>query len=391
MTLAKVWLFLALSLAGAFEATTFPRRTRYASALGSLADGLEPTIDRRGALCTSTATLLSLLLGPQSSSALEPQTILITGSNSGIGFEASKMLAERGHTVILGCRTLEKAANAVERIRSEVPSSGTLVPAECNLASLDSIKSFVQDLKVNQLDVVCLNAGLCLNVNDKDIQRTSDGFELTVGTNHLGHFYLNHLLLPKVNPRNGRIVVTASSVHDPESPGGKQGKTATLGDLKGFERDGKSFEMVDGEAYDGDKAYKDSKLCNVLFTRELQRRLELNDSTKNIIANCFSPGLITSSGFFRYQSPFFSKAFGFIAETVARVAETPKWGGGCLVYMTTIDSRGEFWTSDPGSSKYGDAAYGREFTISPISKEATDDAKAKKLWELSERLVGIST
>ena len=76
----------------------------------------------------------------------------------------------------------------------------------------------------------------------------------------MGHFYLNHLLLPKVNRDNGRIVVTASSVHDPESPGGKQGKTASLGDLKGLERDGKNFEMVDGGSYDGDKAYKDSKV-----------------------------------------------------------------------------------------------------------------------------------
>lgn len=123
----------------------------------------------------------------------------------------------------------------------------------------------------------------------------------------MGHFYLNHLLLPKINKESGRIVVTASSVHDPESPGGKQGIPATLGDLKGFERDGKMFEMVDGNPYNGDKAYKDSKLCNILFTRELQRRLESNDATKNIIVNSFSPGLITSSGFFRYQSPLFAK------------------------------------------------------------------------------------
>jgi hypothetical protein len=82
----------------------------------------------------------------------------------------------------------------------------------------------------------------------------------SVGTNHLGHFYLNHLLLPKVNQNAGRIVVTASGVHDPESPGGAQGRTATLGNLEGLERDGRRFEMVDGEPYDGDKAYKDSKV-----------------------------------------------------------------------------------------------------------------------------------
>lgn len=215
-----------------------------------------PLVDRREVL--SAAALISVLLGAQTASASEPQTILITGSNSGIGFEASKLLAEQGHTVIMGCRTLQRAENAIERIRTEV-SSGTLIPAECNLASLDSVKRFGENMNIGKLDVVCYNAGLSLDPNGK-IQRTDDGFELTVGTNHLGHFYLNHFLLPKVNPNGGRIVVTASSVHDPKSAGGKVGMTASLGDLQGFERDGRNFEMVDGEPYNGDKAYKDSKV-----------------------------------------------------------------------------------------------------------------------------------
>ena len=83
------------------------------------------------------------------------------------------------------------------------------------------------------------------------------------------------------------------------------------------------------------------------------------------------------------------QAFGFVAEKIAQVAETPEWGGGCLAYMTTVQSRGEFWNSDPGSSKYGDAAYGKQFTISEVSKEAKEDNKAKRLWTLSVKLVGI--
>ena len=113
-------------------------------------------------------------------------------------------------------------------------------------------------------------------------------------------------------------------VHDPESPGGGVGSTASLGHLRGLE-EGPLFEMVDGAAYNADKAYKDSKLCNVMFTKELQMRLIANDSTKDIKANSFSPGLITSTSFFRYQNPVFSKVFGVVATNIARVAETPEW------------------------------------------------------------------
>lgn len=139
----------------------------------------------------------------------------------GIGYIASKLLAGRGHTVVLACRTLEKAQDAAKRIQTESSVQGALIPAQCDLASLESIRSFVAELpklKIEKFDVLCLNAGLSLNQDDKKIQRTNDGFELTVGTNHLGHVLLNNLLLPKLNKTGGRIVVTASGVHDPLSP-----------------------------------------------------------------------------------------------------------------------------------------------------------------------------
>ena len=173
---------LSVSVAGAFQAGSLLANMEQSTSLlhSTTLKNVEPTTDRRNVLTATTMALLTSLLGTSTAcaAASNPQTILITGSNSGIGYEASKLLAQRGHTVILGCRTLEKAENAVERIRGEV-SSGTLIPAECNLASLESIRSFAQDLKVPQLDVVCYNAGLALNAQGKDIQRTSDGFELT--------------------------------------------------------------------------------------------------------------------------------------------------------------------------------------------------------------------
>lgn len=353
---------------------------------------------RRRALASTGMTIVSLWLGIKTNPAWADEesngskkTILLTGCNSGIGFEAARILARQGSTVIMACRTMEKATEAAQKIQAET-SSASLIPAECNLASLESIRSFVKDTadKVEGgLDVVCYNAGLALNTDDPNIQRTTEGFELTVGTNHLGHFYLHHLLLPRINKSNGRIVITASGVHDPESPGGGVGKTASLGSLEGFVRDGKNFEMVDGQPYNGDKAYKDSKLCNVLFCRELQRRLSAADSTKDVSVNAFSPGLITSTGFFRYQNPLFSSVFGLAATKILGVAESPAWGGAALAYMTTLDTKGEYYCSPPGSSKYGNEAFGREFTVYQVSKEAQDAAKGKTLWELSEQLVGI--
>jgi protochlorophyllide reductase len=354
-------------------------------------------MDRRSALISTGLTALSLWLGipgtplrswAEPGDTSSPKTILVTGCNSGIGLEAARILARQGNTIVMACRTMEKARQAADKIKAET-ADANLIPAECDLSSQDSIRNFVKDLKLESLDVVCYNAGVALNTDDPDIQRTKEGFELTVGTNHLGHFYLNNLLLPKVQPNTGRIVITASAVHDPDSPGGAQGKTATLGNLEGFLRDGNNFEMVDGQPYNGDKAYKDSKLCNVFFCRELQRRLSASDTTKGITVNSFSPGLITSTGLFRYQSPFFSSIFGMLATNVLKVAESPEWGGAALAYMTTVNTKGEYYNSPPGSSKYEDAAFGREFTIDSVSKEAQDNNKGKRLWELSEKLVGI--
>jgi protochlorophyllide reductase len=270
-----------------------------------------------------------------------------------------------------------------------------LIPMACDLADLTGVDSFVKQLSGEKFDAVCYNAGIARNTDAKDVARTKQGFELTVGTNHLGHFYLNHLILPMIKD-SGRIVVTASGVHDPDSPGGAQGVPATLGDLSGLEKavlGDKKFDMVDGGAFNADKAYKDSKLCNVLFTRELQRRL--TDRGSGVRVNCFNPGLIVGTGLFRDQNQVFTKVFDVAATNLLKVGETTHWGGGALEYMTLSSKVGEqggaYYTSPPGSSKYGDDAFGREFKVSEVSKEArsSDDGKAKRFWELSEKLVGV--
>ena len=200
-------------------------------------------ISRRSAIESSGKMLAALLLsstsmgnGSMANAALDvntnssnsiPQTIIVTGCNSGIGFDAVKRMAERGHTIIMACRTLKKATDAASQIQNELSNAGVssavtsnLIPKECDLSDFKSIKAFVNDIAANEklrsIDALCLNAGIARNTSAKDVLRTKQSFELTIGTNHLGHFYLTQLILPLLLENNNgeikqkRIVVTAS-------------------------------------------------------------------------------------------------------------------------------------------------------------------------------------
>ena len=299
--------------------------------------------------------------------------IVITGANSGVGLEGAKLLAAAGHEVTCACRTLAKAEAAA------AACGGGAKAAVCDLADLASVKAFAGT--VDEVDTLVLNAGLALNTKDTVASRTKDGFELTIGTNHLGHMALYELLEAKLAkaPGQPRLVVTASPVHDPKSGGGDVGSKATLGDLKGL--GSVTFDMVDGGAFDADKAYKDSKLCNILFTAEASRRLrKLNPRAT---ANAFSPGLIPApDGFFKYQNKLFASTFNKIANAVG-VAETAKFGGSCLAFMATspsLDAVTDGWydTDPPGK---------HQLRAHQPSDEARDVDEQKKLWALSDALI----
>lgn len=315
------------------------------------------------------------------------RTVILTGCNTGIGYDAAGKLAARGFTVVMACRTANKAqAAAASLLTAGAPVAGTLEPAECDLASLASVRSFAAGFVASgrPLHLLCLNAGLQYS-GDNTVRRTADGFEVTVGTNHLGHFLLANLLLPSLEKagKGARVVVTASEVHDPASPGGAVGPGATLGDLRGLASQGAAFEMIDGGAYDADKAYKDSKLCNILFTRELARRLAAAGSPVEAVA--FGPGLITRTGFFRNQNPVFTALFDFATNEVFHVAESVSGGGDCLVTMATRADlpSGVYYNNDL------DGKGGHRFEAQPPSKEAQSDDEAARLWALSAQLVGL--
>jgi len=332
--------------------------------------------------------LLLLLLGLARSAALQ---IAITGSNSGIGASASKMLLERGHSVIHACRTAEAAAEAVAL-------AGGGAPMVCDLADLQSVRRFAASLSAEApaLDVLCLNAGVSPSRKAEVPARTRDGFEETVGVNHIGHFLLASLLEPVLTRSEGTVVVTASGVHDPDAPGGTvQGDPATgatLGDLSGLGAvDGGGAVMVDGAtAYCGAKAYHDSKLCNVLFAAEAARRW----GGGGVAVRAFNPGLITSTGLFRAarRDNFLSAAlFSFVATSVARFSQPVEVGGARLAYLATAPEEevppGSYLSAPAATSAAATVADG--FGPAAVSREAQDKELAARLWERSSAVVGL--
>lgn len=199
---------------------------------------------------------------------LSGKNIIVTGANSGLGFEATKRLAEKGAHVILGCRSEDKALKAIELLRAKVPNA-KLTFLQIDLSDLSSIKTFVDRCVAtfDRIDVLVNNAGLGRGKR----YETKDGFEYVMGTNHFGTFTLTIRLLNSGlfnNSTDPRIVVTASEMHRP----------LWIGKF--------SLEDVDFKKspYRGHRAYGLSKLCNILFAFKLQRALDAAGKKFTVIA-----------------------------------------------------------------------------------------------------------
>lgn len=185
---------------------------------------------------------------------LTGKVILVTGANSGIGFEAAREFARKGAQTILACRNMDKARTALAELQKELPQAKAEI-MELDLASLKSVRQFAERFKAkyDQLDVLVNNAGIMM----VPYGTTEDGFERQLGTNHLGHFALTGLLFDLLlNTPGARVVNVSSGAH-------------RFGEM---DFDNLMFENQD--AYTPMKAYGRSKLANLLFTYELQRRFE---------------------------------------------------------------------------------------------------------------------
>ncbi len=319
----------------------------------------------------------------------QKSTVVITGTSSGVGLQGARALAATGNWhVVMACRDLEKTEKAAAFVGIS-KDTYTILPLD--LANLESVRQFVQKFRSlgRSLDALVCNAAVYMPLLKQPL-RSADGYELTVATNHLGHFLLCNLMLEDLKNSaspHPRLIILGTVTANPKELGGKIPIPAPpdLGDLQGFEAGFKEpITMINSKPFKPGKAYKDSKLCNVLTMLELHRRY--HEST-GIVFSSFYPGCVAESALFRNHYSLFQKIFpwfqknitgGFVSEELAgeRLAE--------VVSKPEYNQSGAYWSWGNRQKK------GRQSFVQEVSDEASDDLKAKRLWELSEKLVGLA-
>ncbi|XP_068601624.1 dehydrogenase/reductase SDR family member 13-like [Brachionichthys hirsutus] len=294
-----------------------------------------------GKRCTSTALL-------------HGKTVIVTGSNTGIGKVTATELAKRGARVIMACRSRQRGEAALEEVQRD-SGSNQLVFMQLDLGSLSSVRSFAEAFlkSESRLDILVNNAGVYVQ------GRTEDGLGMMFGVNHVGHFLLTNLLLGRLKERGpSRVVNVSSMLH-------RFGKIDfdCLNTHKALGLGGSIPEVF--------RVYADSKLCNVLFTHQLAKRLQGTEVT------CYSlhPGAIDTDLMRNARSLMQMlmkpvKLFFF---------KNPLQGAQTTLHCALQEG------IEPLSGRYFSNC-----TVRDVGAKAKDDAVAKKLWELSERLCGLA-
>jgi retinol dehydrogenase 12 len=280
---------------------------------------------------------------------MNDKVCLITGATDGIGKEAAYALARQGARLLIHGRDPDKGARAVAELksRSQNPAIEFL---QCDFSSLAEVRRLAATVtqRTARIDVLINNAGSIFP------KRTlsKDGYELTFAVNHLAPFLLTNLLLNTLKgSAPARIVTTASVAH--------RGASVDFEDLQATRK------------YSPMRAYGSSKLANILFTRALAKRLE----GTTVTANCLHPGLVRTS--IARDMPAFGRAlFNFFA----KLARSPEQGAQTIVYLATSPQV-------QGAS----GGYYVDCKSAPISPAAQNDDTAERLWQVSEKLVGIAS
>ena len=279
--------------------------------------------------------------------SLAGKTVVVTGANSGIGLEAARVFAEKGAHVVFAVRDEKRGRNAAASV------TGSTEIRHLDLADLQSVRAFAEGW-TDDIDVLVNNAGVMV----PPLGRTADGFELQFGINHLGHFALTNLLLPYIS---GRIVTVASTAH--------RAATIEFDDLNWHTR----------RYGTGSGGYEQSKLANLLFTLELQRRLERSGSP--VIATAAHPGMTATNLMSSSRSPVMT---AFAKVVVRLFAQDAVRGATPTLFAASEDL--------PGGS-YAGPGRRREMAGPPVlvgrSAQATDPVIAARLWTASEELTGV--
>lgn len=235
----------------------------------------------------------------------QTSTAIITGASSGVGLSAAKALANRGWHVVMACRDLPKAKQAAESV-GMAPDRYTIL--HIDLGSLESVRQFVQTFRASgkSVDALVCNAAIYMPLIKEPLY-SPEGYELTVTTNHLGHFLLCNLMMEDLKQSaDPRLVILGTVTHNPDELGGKIPPQPDLGNFEGFTAGFKApIAMINGKQFEPVKAYKDSKVCNVLTMRELHRRY--HDAT-GITFTSLYPGCVADTPLFRNHYPLFQKS-----------------------------------------------------------------------------------
>jgi len=313
-------------------------------------------------------------------------TVVITGTSSGVGLYAAKALAKRGWHVVMACRDLEKAAKAAQT--AGIPQdSYTLI--HIDLGSLQSVRRFVENFRARglSLDALVCNAAIYMPLL-KEPLRSPEGYELTVTTNHLGHFLLCNLMLEdlkKSSYRDRRLVILGTVTHNPDELGGKIPPQPDLGELEGFAEGFKEpISMIDGKKFEPVKAYKDSKVCNILTMRELDRRYH---NSTDITFSSLYPGCVADTPLFRNHYPLFQKLFPWFQKNITGGYVSQELAGervGAVVADPEYRQSGAYWSWGNRQKKNG-----KSF-VQQVSPQARDDERSERMWDLSAKLVGLA-
>ncbi|MBD1940375.1 protochlorophyllide reductase [Microcoleus sp. FACHB-68] len=313
-------------------------------------------------------------------------TVVITGASSGVGLYAAKALAKRGWYVVMACRDLEKAQNAAQTVG--MPQDSYTIQ-HIDLGSLDSVRQFISNFRTlgRPLDALVCNAAIYMPLI-KEPLRSPEGYELTVTTNHLGHFLMCQTMLEdmKRSPAaDKRMVILGTVTHNPDELGGKIPPRPDLGNLEGFAAGFQEpVSMIDGKKFEPVKAYKDSKVCNVLTMRELHRRY--HEST-GITFTSLYPGCVADTPLFRNHYPLFQKIFPWFQKNITGGYVSQELAGervAAVVAEPEYKQSGAYWSWGNRQKKNGTSF------VQKVSPQARDDEKGERMWDLSAKLVGLA-